>query len=682
MKYTDKKLATIITWMAGFMASLVGLGFPCVYFGISYFYQDAALETEAEINARIVNQLINANPEMWRFEELRLLEVMSRRPGKRIPETRRALDLTGTVVAESAEKLDPPVDTRTAALLDSGRRVGTIEISRSMRPLIERTILLALLGFALGLAAFISLRTFPLRALRRALWSLFEEKERAQVTLKSIADGVIATDEKSNILLMNAAAEKLTGWRQEEARGQHLNEVFHIVNEKTRAVCENPVAGALREMRAIELANGTILIARDGTERVIADSAAPIRGADGSVTGVVLVFRDITEKQKLSEEVQKGAKLESLGVLAGGIAHDFNNILTAIAGNISLALLDTRPEDPLYAQLVKAETACRRAKDLTYQLLTFSKGGTPLKEAVSLEELIRSSSDFALTGSNVRSEIIVSGNLPPVSVDAGQINQVLHNLMINALEAMHGGGIITVRGEHVFLRDRSLPLPPGDYVRISVQDRGMGVPKERWSSIFDPYFTTKQGGSGLGLATCYSIIRNHGGHITVDSEPGKGSNFQFYLPASSGQGTAKNLETTGGVIHGQGKILVMDDEESVRNTAGEMLSFLGYEVFFAVDGAEAIDRYRKARDAGSPFDAVILDLTIRGGMGGEEAVQKIVQFDPRVKAIVSSGYSENPVMSDCSRYGFKGLICKPYSVQQMSHVLHKVLHDGTEIPNP
>ncbi len=677
MQHANRKLTAILTAMAAFMAAIPGLGLPLAYFGLSYFYQEAALETEAEINARIVTQLINANPEMWRYEELRLVELMSRRPARGIPETRRILDLNGNVVAESVENIKAPALTRTGKLMDSGRVVGMIEITRSLDPLLEKTAALALAGSLLGLAAFVTLRTIPLRMLRRVLGSLYEEKERAQVTLGSIGDGVITTDADGRVALVNAAAEMLTGWRQEEARGRPLQEVFRIVNEQTCNACENPVERVLREMRVVELANNTLLIAKDGTERIIADSGAPIRGADGSLIGVVLVFRDVTDKKMLVEEMQKAAKLDSLGVLAGGIAHDFNNILTAIMGNVSLALITDGHRDEIEGLLRSAENACHRAKDLTHQLLTFAKGGMPVTETLSLNDLIISSAEFALTGSNVRPKVQIAKDLPPADIDAGQINQVMHNLMINAMESMPEGGTVTITAGRTSLgKSSGLPLPEGEYLRISVQDRGVGIPREFLTRIFDPYFTTKQRGSGLGLATCYSIIRKHGGHITAESEPGKGSIFHFYLPASTAAAVSRTVETAEGITPGSGTILLMDDEEAICSTVGQMLALLGYQVVSARNGSEAIDRYREALAAAKRFDAVILDLTIPGGMGGKETVQKLLELDPQVRAIVSSGYSENPVMSDYVRYGFCGVLSKPYDVRQMSRVLHTVLQEG------
>ena len=674
MNFADKTLTTIITWMAASVAVLVGLGLPLAYFGLSYFYQNAELTTEAEINARIVTQLINENPEMWSYEQLRLEELMKRRPDGGIEETRRILDLNQKVIAESAEILSPPVIIRRSRLLDSGRTVGTIEIQRSMFPLLIKTALLAIVGCLFGFAAYTILRTIPLRVIRQAIQSLYDEKERAQVTLRSIGDGVITTDVRGNVVIMNGVAEKLTGWTHDEAQGKPLREVFRIVNEKTREACESPVDRVLSEMRTIELDNHTVLLARDGTERIIADSGAPIKGAGGSVIGVVLVFRDETEKRRLVEESHKTAKLESLGVLAGGIAHDFNNLLGVTIGNISIAMLDLEPDGEVHELLVESEKGCLRARDLTYQLLTFAKGGTPVKENVALADLIRSSADFVLRGSNVSLQAYIEDDLPSANVDAGQIHRVMHNLMINAIDAMPDGGVVSVHADHVHLRkEDAIPLPEGEFIRISVRDEGIGIPKEHINRIFDPYFSTKKKGSGLGLTSAFSIVRNHDGHITVDSGQGRGTTFHLYLPVCSSN-VPKQRAAEDSLIRGRGTILLMDDEEAIRDMAGEMLRRIGYEVVLAGDGSMALDRLREARASGKPFDAVILDLTVPGGMGGRETIQKMLEADPGVKAIVSSGYADNAVMSEYTRYGFQGVMSKPYDIKKMSTILHQVLH--------
>ncbi|TAK08118.1 MAG: PAS domain S-box protein, partial [Candidatus Manganitrophaceae bacterium] len=317
---------------------------------------------------------------------------------------------------------------------------------------------------------------------------------------------------------MNKVAESLTGWTQPEAGGRRLHEIFHMIDEKTGRPLQNPAVNVLQTGGTVGLAHRTILVSRDGTERIIAHSGAPIRDQGGHLLGVALVFRDVTQQQKMEEDLLRTSKLEAVGLLAGGIAHDFNNLLTAILGNLSLVKMSVNLNDPLYRRLGDAEIASLRARDLAQQLLTFAKGGGPIKKTVSMEALLKESIQFVLRGSNVGVEFFISHDLWPVEIDEGQISQVLHNLVINAQQAMPQGGVIEVHAENYPAGEREpLALPPGRYVRISIRDFGIGIPKEHLSKIFDPYFTTKQKGSGLGLSTSYSIIKKHDGTMTVDS---------------------------------------------------------------------------------------------------------------------------------------------------------------------
>ena len=497
--------------------------------------------------------------------------------------------------------------------------------------------------------------------------SLSAEKERLSVTLRSIGDGVIATDVDGTVVLINEVAELLTGWNQEEAVGKPLETVFTIVNERTRQVCESPVEKVLSKGIVVGLGNNTILISKNGEEKIIADSGAPIRDK-GKIIGVILVFRDITDKRKMEQELLRAQKLESLGNLAGGIAHDFNNILTAVLSNTNLARMYTA-DNRVKERLTKIEKASLQAKELTQQLLTFSKGGAPVKKTTDIAELIRDSVSFALRGSNVRCHFYVPDNVWSVDVDAGQISQVMNNLIINADQAMPAGGIITVKAENVVVEE-DVPLKKGLYVKTTITDQGVGIPEKYVSKVFDPYFTTKQKGSGLGLSTCYSIIKNHDGYITVESEVGVGTTFYVWLPASPEKGEKKKKNKV--PVTGEGRVLLMDDEALVLDAASEILQFLGYTVVQARDGKEAVHLYKKALKT-DPFDVVIMDLTIPGGVGGKEALLKLLEVDPSVKAIVSSGYSTDPILADYKAHGFKGAVIKPYSIEELSKTLHTVL---------
>jgi PAS domain S-box-containing protein len=498
---------------------------------------------------------------------------------------------------------------------------------------------------------------------------LAAEKERLAVTLRSIGDGVITTDMEGRVVLLNQAAESQTGWSQEEARGRSLQEVFFIVDEKTRDRCLNPVDKVLLSGRTEILAAPTVLINRDGRERIIADSGAPIRDSNGKMIGVVLVFRDITNEQRLADELLNYEKLKSIGVLAGGIAHDFNNILTGIMGNISLAKMFAQDAEKVRKRLDEAEKASYLARELTQQLLTFSRGGAPVKTTASMAEYVQEAVNFALRGSKLKAEFLIPADIWPVDFDQGQFQQVIHNLVINADQAMPEGGVLQVGMDNrTVTAGEGISLPEGRYVRIWFADQGIGIPQEDLSRVFDPFFTTKPGASGLGLSTVYSIIKRHDGLMTADSPPGKGATFCLTLPAS-GKTPPVQEEAASSWVKGQGRILVMDDEPIVREVLGEMLARLGFEVQYAQDGAEAVKIYRVAKKIDQPFDLLIMDLTVAGGMGGLEALQKLLEFDPEVRAIASSGYSSDPVMSEFQAYGFKGVMAKPYTLEELSQVL-------------
>ncbi len=504
--------------------------------------------------------------------------------------------------------------------------------------------------------------------------TLAAERERLAVTLRSIGDGVITTDTSGKIILINKIAEDLTGWNQGDAVGRPLEEVFHIIHEGSRKLCENPFKKVLDSGRILNLSDRIVLVAKDGTERSIADSGAPIRDKSSQIIGVVIVFRDVTAKLRLEKELLKVKKIESVGVLAGGIAHDFNNILVAILGNLSMATQFINSGDKVYPLLIDAQKASLRAKDLTQQLLTFSKGGEPVKETASIPEVIKDSANFILHGGNVACQYHIPDDLWLVKIDKGQMSQVIQNIIINSNHAMPEGGVIHISCENTnTITDKGIILPRTDnYIKITINDSGIGIPENIIDKIFDPYFTTKQEGSGLGLAITHSIIRKHSGHISVRSKSGKGTTFTIYLPAIVNEIQKEKITGTA-LIKGKGKILVMDDEEIVRDVSKNMLEYLGYEVLLAKDGTEAVGLYKELIDSPEPVVAVVMDLTVPGGMGGKEAVKKILAIDPDAKVIVSSGYSNDPIMARYNEYGFNASIVKPFQLQELTKVINQVL---------
>jgi len=396
---------------------------------------------------------------------------------------------------------------------------------------------------------------------------------------------------------------------------------------------------------------------------------------------VLEIARDITMHKKLESELLKSQKLESVGRLAGGIAHDFNNLLTAILGNISLARKLLPVGSKFLEIMIQVESASLQASELANRLITFSQGGEPLARIVSPGELLIKSVNFALSGSNVQCDFSIPDDLWNIKADQGQIGQVIQNIISNARDAMPIGGTITVNAENITSITEDIPfLKKEKYIKISITDQGPGIPEEIRDKIFEPYFSTKQAGTqkgmGLGLAICYSVMKKHHGYITGASETDGGATFSIYLPASEATVEKKEKETAQAMAGGRkatGTILVMDDEKRVRLIAGEMLKLIGYQFALASDEEEAIMLYRRAKESGVPFDAVILDLTIRGGRGGLETIKRLLAIDPNVKAIVSSGYRQNDVMRKFSEYGFKDAIPKPYNIDQLGATLNRLL---------
>lgn len=390
-----------------------------------------------------------------------------------------------------------------------------------------------------------------------------------------------------------------------------------------------------------------------------------------------LLEKKIAEQKMLEKELINAQKFETMSLLAGGIAHGFNNILTGILGNISLAELEQNSKHDMLKRLSEAERLCIRARDLTQQLLTFTRSEALIKKTVNPAEFVKEAADYAVKGSPITCGFTMPDDLWQIDIDEGQMRQVIQNVVLNAVEAMPESGTVHIGCENRTLTSgQSLPLPEGAYLKIIVKDQGAGISQEHIQKIFDPYFTTKKQGSGLGLTVGYSIVKSHGGHIQAESEPGKGAVITIYLPALKGLVPIAEKPVIQTAAWAGRRALIMDDEEMVRSVLSSLLKHMGFDTELAADGEEAIDLYNKAMESGRPFDVVIMDLTVPGGMGGKEAIKKLVEIDPGVKAIVSSGYSDDPIMSKYTEYGFVGMVGKPYKVKELSDQLLSVIRAG------
>lgn len=504
---------------------------------------------------------------------------------------------------------------------------------------------------------------------------LRETERRYHNLLESVNLIAVMLNPDGMITFCNQFLLDLTGWKIEEVLRKDWFEVF-VPDARVKDVFKRAVRTG-----DVPVHYENTIRTRSGEERLVLWSNTILRDLNGAIIGTASIGEDVTERKRMEEELFTARKLESVGVLAGGIAHDFNNLLMAIMGNISLAKMHIQPEDKASRLLTEAEGACDQARDLSFRLLTFSKGGGPLRQPVSLPGILRDAAGLALGGSEIIPAFGFERDLALVDADAGQLKQVVYNLVINAREAMPEGGTVTISARNVTLGEQdTLPLHGGEYAAITVQDSGTGIEKEHLDKIFDPYFTTKEMGSqkgrGLGLSICHSIVKKHDGLITVESVAGKGTTFRVYLPVRARRaGYAQSMQPPAATVgkNGVRRFLVMDDEEKVRQVTSEMLAYLGYDVETAADGHEAVEAYQRARKRGTPFDCVVLDLTVPDGMGGIETLKMLRETDPRVCAIVSTGYGGDPILTNYAVRGFAGALAKPYSASQLENMLKDAL---------
>ncbi|MFN2365645.1 MAG: PAS domain S-box protein, partial [Desulfurivibrionaceae bacterium] len=553
--------------------------------------------------------------------------------------------LAGEIQALFA-KLNSAKEELGKALTDQGKRIAerTLELSESNEKLINE-----------------------IQEKEKVERSLRESEERYRSLFENASDIIQTVNPDGRLLYVNPSWCKAMGYTEEEAVRL---KIFDLIYPENADKCGLHFRTTLAEGSSGTME--TVFQSKDG-RKVVLHGSANCKYSNGQPSFVHCIFQNVTERRRMEEELSRMHKLESIGILAGGIAHDFNNILTSILGNLTLARIQSGPDEKISKRIEEAEQATLRARDLTQQLLTFSKGGEPVRVTTSLREIIKDSCRFVLRGSNVKCKFDLSEDLLLVDSDQGQISQVLHNLAVNADQAMPDGGLLNIKAENVRISGADdLPLRSGDYVLIKVEDSGSGISENNLKKIFDPYFSTKEEGHGLGLATSYSIIKKHGGLLTAESEPGVGSVFKIYLPASTKTALSRSSAKEK-IYPGNGFVLLMDDEEHVRETGRELLEHLGYRVETAADGRQVLEMYREAVKVNAPYDVIILDLTVPGGMGGKETLDRLLELDPGLKVIVSSGYANNPIMANYEEHGFSGVMPKPYKIEKVSKMLFDLI---------
>ncbi|MDO9307491.1 MAG: ATP-binding protein [Deltaproteobacteria bacterium] len=644
-----------INFMGLVLALAVSLVIPAFYSFSVYYEFRSALKTESVYFARNVESIIQNRPDLWEFETLRLKEITSLPSITGKPEEREIVNREAQSIVTSDYKAPFPYISYSVPLFDSGRPVGALNVRRPFGYILANILVV----WAFALISGWSINFFLIRRLSRllkiSLDNLHNEKERIEITLNALNEGVITVDSQGTIILCNNAAQQLIGIEDYQAIGRPISEVYSVT--------------AISDDRESLEATTYQLSAKNGGMREIEEFRVDLHDAASASGGYVLVFRDISERLRIEKDRIRVRQLDSLGILAGGIAHDFNNLLQCVFGYVSLAKLDLDQTSSAFTMLGKAEQSMKQATSLTQQLLTYAKGGKPVKKIIHLQPIIQNAVVFSLSGSNVDFETNY-GDLWCVDGDEGQLGQVIQNIVINAVQAMPQGGRIRITA----LNHPPESQPNGKRtVSISIADTGAGIPKAHLSKIFDPYFTTKKAGNGLGLATAYSIIKNHGGTLAVESRPGSGSTFTITLPAVECVAQQPEQEYLPRGFSGKARILVMDDEEVIRTVALDMLNSLGHDVETAPHGEAALVQYRKALEDGAPFDLVILDLTVKGGMGGAETLTKLKQIDPGVKAVVSSGYSDDETIASHLELGFIASLAKPYTAAELENIIRITL---------
>lgn len=476
-----------------------------------------------------------------------------------------------------------------------------------------------------------------------------------------LKEAVIVTNLDGTILIINNAAQSLTGYSETEAAGMNLDTLL----QAAPIICQNGCSGDTPDHWMCTCTT------REKSSVAIEGKTLQMKDDQGAHSGYIHVFNASTSGGNTpNEQLINSHRTESIGILAGGMAHDFNNYLTGIINFVNLAkFCTTSRQIELYLDNTLA--IANDAQTLTKQFLKYSKNYEPIYKKILIDRILKENISILFKGTNIKAELHIEDNLNFCNVDEDKISQLFGSLIINAREAMPEGGIIkiSVKNEHI-TRSEKLPFASGDYISIQIRDNGCGMSQEILSNLFKPYFTTKPRRSGLGLASAMIIAESHQGYLTVSSEVNAGSTFTVYIPVAN----IMNLDTPLNEDNqSHGKILVMDDEYYIRQTSSELLKKKNFEVSTAIHGNEALQLYKQALDSGVPFDIVILDLTVPEGLGGMETLKKLEAINPDVKAIASSGYSDDPVIVQPGKYGFAASLAKPYNLNEFLSCITSVM---------
>ena len=668
-------ITRIINWYAGLLTGIIVLVIPLVYFLVSSQSMAGSLESEAEINSRIISQIISANPVFWEFEQVRIQEYLTRRPRKGDRETRRVLNVRGAVVAESADALRRPVMSRSVKLYDSGKMVGVIEISRSVRPLLAATGLLLVVMLPFGAGTLFILRTIPIRFIRQAEESLRRERDAAQRYLDVAGVMFMVLDRERRVTLINRKGCEILGCSEQEVLGREWFD--HFVPEPVRAAARDEYETMLLRGPDHSEQYEEPVLTKGGRERTIRWHLIILTDEAGELAGTLCSGEDITERKQLEHQLLHANKLEAIGQLAGGVAHDFNNLLSAILGYGGMLHMSMTEDDPLRHDVGQILAAAERAAYVTKSLLAFSRKQIINPRPQEINEIVRNGVKLLrrLIGENitVRTRLTPDGVL--VYADSVQIEQVLMNLATNARDAMPGGGVLTLETERVdadgeFARTRGLPRP-GAYALITVTDTGTGMDAATLEKMFEPFFTTKEvgKGTGLGLSNAYGTIKQHNGTIEVSSEPGRGTAFRIYLPAI--QTVAEDMESSAPAAPPRGAetVLLAEDDRTVRTMTHSILQRFGYTVIEAVDGEDAVRTFTQHREA---IDLVILDIMMPR-KDGKAAYDEIAKIRPDVKVLFTSGHAAEVIQAKGLPERGAALLPKPATPAELLKKVREVL---------